>query len=103
MKRKFYITEGRIFADLTVIQIQDYDRETDRFWIIERPSKPAIRIAKDERQHTYFDTWEAAWDALRYRAERDIIRQKSLVVRAQQTYDDVCKMTKPNYRPVEEV
>jgi hypothetical protein len=100
MKRKFYLIEGRIFADLTAIQIQDYDRETDNFWIIERPGKRDIRIGKDEQSHTYFDTWEAAWDALRHRAERNIEHQKSLVTRAQRTYDEVCKMTKPNYRPV---
>lgn len=102
MKRKFYITEGRYFADLTAIQIQDYDRETDRFWIIERPGKPAILIGKDERQHIYFDTWEDAWGALRYRAERNIEHQRSLVIRAQRTLDEVRTMTKPNYRPVGE-
>ena len=102
MKRKFYITEGRISADLTAIQIQDYDRETDRFWIIERPGRTNIRIGKDDRQHTYFDTWDAAWVALRYRAERDIERHKSLVTRAQRTYDEVCNMKMPNYRPVGE-
>jgi hypothetical protein len=102
MKRKFYITEGRIFADLTAIQIQDYDRETGHFWIINRKGKPAIRIGKDELRHTYFDTWEDAWDALRHRAERAIEHQKAMVTRANQTYDEVCNMKKPNYRPVGE-
>ena len=99
MKRTFYITEGRYFADITAIQIQDYDRETAKFWIIEREGKPDIRVSKGA-QHTYFDTWEEAWATLKYRAELEIQRKKESVTRAQHNYDEICKMIKPNYRPV---
>ena len=100
MKRKFYITRGRYFADLTAIQIQDYNRETAKFWIIERDGKPPIRISKDEQRHIYFDSWEDAWAALKQRAQQNITDTQSAVTRAQRDYDNICTMTKPNYRPV---
>lgn len=100
MKRKFYIQRGRIFADLTVIQIQDYSRETAKFWIIEREGKPPIRISKDEPRNMYFDSWEDAWEKLKTLAEQHITFTQQAVIRAQRTYDEICKMTKPNYRPV---
>lgn len=102
MKRKFYLTAGCIFADLTAIQIQDYDRETEKFWIIERPGKCDIRIGKDPQRHTYFDTWEDAHLELRRRAEIDILRKREGVTRAQYTADQIDNMMKPLYRPVGE-
>jgi hypothetical protein len=100
MKRTFYITEGYIHSDITAIQIQDYDRETKNFWIIEREGKPAIRISKDIPRRKYFDSWEVAHEALQGRALLNIQKQVEAVKRAQHTYHEVCKMTKPNYRPV---
>jgi hypothetical protein len=102
MKRKFYLTEGFIFADLIAIQIQDYDRETDKFWIIERSGKSDIHISKNLQRHTYFDTWEDAWGELRRRAWKDIKNKQESALRARHTATEIGKMTKPNYRPVGE-
>lgn len=100
MKRKFYIVQGRLYADICAIQIQDYSRETDNFWIIEREGKRPIRISKDEPRNTYFDSWEDAWEALKRRAQQDIIDKRASVTRAQHNADQIEKMVKPNYRPV---
>ncbi len=100
MKRVFYITQGYIHSDITAIQIQDYDRETKNFWIIEREGKPDIRISKDVPRRKYFDLWEAAHEALQGRALLDIQKRIEAVWSAQRTHAEICKMTKPNYRPV---
>lgn len=100
MKRIFYITQGHYFADITAIQIQDYDRETEHFFIIERDGKTPIRVSKDVRLRSYYDSWEDAWTELKRRAERNIIDKQQAVTYAQRSYDEICKMTKPNYRPV---
>jgi hypothetical protein len=85
---------------MIAIQIQDYCRETDKFWIIERDGKSLIRISKDEPHNTYFDSWEDAWEALKRRAWQDIVDKRAAVTHAQHNADEIEKMTKPNYRPV---
>lgn len=102
MKRTFYTTRGRYFADLTAIQILDYDHETEKFWIIERDGKPPIRISKDEQRHCYFDSWEDAWANLKQMAEQSIKAYQDAVLRSKREYGQIRKMTKPNYRPVGE-
>lgn len=100
MKRKFYIEQGRYNADLLAIQIQDYDRETEHFFIIECDGKSSIRIDKRKPLRSYYDSWEDAWEELKRRAKQNIIDKQNAVVRAQKDYDAICGMTEPNYRPV---
>lgn len=102
MKRKFYLRAGAIFADLSSIQLIDYDYETKYFWVITRQGKRSIRIGKDEPRLAYFDSWEDAWEALRRRAQAAIVARQEAVTSAQRTADEIDKMTKPNYRPVGE-
>ena len=95
--RKFYLTRGSIHADTTAIMIQDYNRETANFWVIEIDNPPSRHnISKDPQRHVYFDTWEEAHAALSQWAQEDVRACVQAGIRAQSTVDLIGKMTRPN-------
>ena len=99
IKRKFFINIQRdVFADLMGIQIQEYTKETDKYWMIEREGRTPSRIFKDPQRLSYYDTWyqahEALYDLALVQEQRAVSRAKW----AKRITKDVQKMKKPHYR-----